>query len=76
MNGELNRLEFMFTGRFYFEVNSRKDRSERYLVSYAVKVVRDDTLTAPSSQKHFFTPMIEKNYTGMKIDSISFEIGE
>lgn len=76
VNGVEGRLEYVFTGRLYFEVSSRSARDERFLVNYTVKIIRDDKPVSASSQKHFFKPLVTPNYTGMKIDSIAFTIGE
>jgi hypothetical protein len=75
VNAATKRLEYSYVGSFYTSVYGRTDRQVRYKVSYAAKLIRVPAMPEKTEYTHYFAPLVNENFSGMKIDSFSWKVG-
>jgi hypothetical protein len=76
VNPATKRLEYSYVGSFYSTVYGRTEREVRYKVDYTAKLIRVPAIPPENNAElHYFKPLVNENYTGMKIDSFSWNVG-
>tara|TARA_R110001592_G_scaffold111525_8_gene308838 strand:- start:12549 stop:13253 length:705 start_codon:yes stop_codon:yes gene_type:complete len=75
VNPATKRLEYSYVGSFYSTVYGRNEREVRYKIEYAAKLIRVPAVPSENPSMHYFKPLVPENYSGMKIDSFSWDIG-
>jgi hypothetical protein len=75
VNPATKRLEYSYVGSFYATVYSKTEREVRYKINYAAKLTRVPAKPEKNDYTHYFKPLVKENYTGVKIDAFSWDIG-